>query len=180
MQPKTPAQITTSQIVIKLCRFCLPQPSSIWSLIDFCGCFACFSCQSPTSPRTCRAQFCSHSAVHDLHKLRTVLQLRPFVPHLHCVCIIAVFILINFAAWPRSSSCRGQWLLVCKRAWRHVPTWVLCLQTYRYSAVGIPTRYGLDGPGIESRWGLYFPHPCRPGLGPTQSPIQWVPGLSWG
>jgi hypothetical protein len=26
----------------------------------------------------------------------------------------------------------------------------------RNSAVGIATRYGLEGPGIESRWGEYF------------------------
>ena len=48
------------------------------------------------------------------------------------------------------------------------------------SAVGIATRYGLDGPGIESRWGRDFPHPSRPAMGPTQSPTQWVPGLSRG
>jgi hypothetical protein len=47
----------------------------------------------------------------------------------------------------------------------------------RDSSVGIATRYGLDGPGIESRWGRDFPHPSRPALGPTQPPIQWVPGL---
>ena len=41
-------------------------------------------------------------------------------------------------------------------------------------AAGIATRYGLDGPGIESRWKRDFPHPSRPGLGPTQPPIQWV------
>ena len=39
---------------------------------------------------------------------------------------------------------------------------------------GIATRYGLDGPVIESRWGggRDFPHPSRPALGPTQPPIQ--------
>jgi hypothetical protein len=43
---------------------------------------------------------------------------------------------------------------------------------------GIATRYGLHGPGIESRWGIDFSCPSRPVLGPTQPPIQWVPGLS--
>ena len=47
----------------------------------------------------------------------------------------------------------------------------------RDSSVGIATRYGLDGPGIESRWGRDFPHRSRPALGPTQPPVQWVPGL---
>jgi len=47
------------------------------------------------------------------------------------------------------------------------------------SAVGIATGYGLDGPGIESRWGGDFPHLSRPVLGSTQPPVQWVPGLSW-
>jgi hypothetical protein len=40
------------------------------------------------------------------------------------------------------------------------------------SSVGIGTDYGLDGPGIESRWGRDFPHLSRPALGPTQPPLQ--------
>jgi hypothetical protein len=47
----------------------------------------------------------------------------------------------------------------------------------RDSAVGITTGNGLDGPGIESRWGRDFPHQSRPTLGPTQLYIQWAPGL---
>jgi hypothetical protein len=50
----------------------------------------------------------------------------------------------------------------------------------RVSAVGIASRYGLDGPGIESRWGRNFPHPSRLALGPTQPTTQWVPDLFTG
>jgi hypothetical protein len=36
----------------------------------------------------------------------------------------------------------------------------------RYSSVCIATRYRLDGPGIESRWGRHFQHPSRQARGP--------------
>jgi hypothetical protein len=41
----------------------------------------------------------------------------------------------------------------------------------RDNVVGIASRYGLDGKGIETRWGRDFLHP------PTQNPIQWIPRL---
>ena len=56
----------------------------------------------------------------------------------------------------------------------------MCVYKGRDHAVGKATRYGLDGPGIESRWGGDFPHSSRLAMGPTQPPIQWVPGLSPG
>ena len=47
----------------------------------------------------------------------------------------------------------------------------------RDSSVGTAARNGLASPGIKSRWGGDYLHPSRPGLGPTQLPMQWVPGL---
>jgi hypothetical protein len=48
------------------------------------------------------------------------------------------------------------------------------------SSFGIATGYGLNGSGMESRWGRDFPHLFRPALGSTQPPVQCVPGLSRG
>ena len=45
---------------------------------------------------------------------------------------------------------------------------------------GMAIRYGIDVPGIESRWRQKFLHLSRPALGSTQPSIQWVPGLFHG
>jgi len=47
------------------------------------------------------------------------------------------------------------------------------------SSVGIATNYGLEGPGSNPGGDEIF-RPSRPTLGPTQPPVQWVPGLSRG
>ena len=56
----------------------------------------------------------------------------------------------------------------------------VCVNNGSGSVVGTATAYGLDSPGIESRWGGDFPHLSRPALRHTQPPAQWVPGLSLG
>jgi hypothetical protein len=51
----------------------------------------------------------------------------------------------------------------------------------RDSAVGIATGYGLDERGVGVRIpgggkNFHLSMSCIPALGPTQPPIQWVPG----
>ena len=45
------------------------------------------------------------------------------------------------------------------------------------SSVGIATDYGLDGPASNPGGDEIF-RPFGPALGPTQTPVEWVPGLS--
>ena len=44
----------------------------------------------------------------------------------------------------------------------------------RDSSVGIATRYGLGGQGIESRWGARFSAPVQ--TGPEAHPASWRKG----
>ena len=43
------------------------------------------------------------------------------------------------------------------------------------SSVGIATRYGLDGPGIESRWGGEIFLPVQTGIGAHPASCKGVP-----
>ena len=47
------------------------------------------------------------------------------------------------------------------------------------SSVDTATHYGLDDPGSNLGGDEIF-RLSRSALGPIQSPVQWVPGLSWG
>jgi len=47
------------------------------------------------------------------------------------------------------------------------------------STVGKATDYGLDGLGSNPGGDEIF-RPSRPALVPTQPPVKWVPGFSWG
>jgi hypothetical protein len=48
------------------------------------------------------------------------------------------------------------------------------MEESRDSSVGIVTRYGLDGPGIESRWGTRFSSPFQ--TGPGAHPASYTMG----
>ena len=85
--------------------------------------------------------------------------------------------LFPFAIW-RSTLCVRRFSGFEDIEW--IFSFLLIVDMGRDSSVGIATGYGLDGRDIESRWRRDFPHLSRPALGPTQPPIQWVPGHSRG
>jgi len=62
----------------------------------------------------------------------------------------------------------------------------MCVCLYIYmsvcgpdSSVCIATDYRMEGPGSNPSGDEIF-RPSGPALGPTQAPVQWVPGLSRG
>jgi hypothetical protein len=95
--------------------------------------------------------FCQLECIHSLTRER--------VYHL-----FVLILSVNLRLWPPPPQTLGCiWL-----------TYFIFVRRSRDSSVGMATHYGLDGPGIESRWGRDFLHLPRPALWPTQSPLQWV------
>ena len=66
----------------------------------------------------------------------------------------------------------------CLNQLRHrVPHFKINMNELKYPrhTVGIATRYGLDGPGIESRWGARFSAPVQTGHG--THPASYTMGI---
>ena len=93
----------------------------------------------------------------------------------NCFCgRIVKLLLVNwnqeFTPW------QGIGILHVHNGLRAVPSVVSDVYSPSGSSVGIATSYGLDGPGIESRWGRDFSHQSTPALGPTHNGYWVFPG----
>jgi len=69
-------------------------------------------------------------------------------------------------------------VLILSRTSAALETAVVIISVYdvlRARDSGRATCYGLDRPGIDSRWWPDILNSSRLDLGPTQPPMQWVP-----
>ena len=74
------------------------------------------------------------------------------------------------------------WLRHCatsRKVAGSIPDGVIVSSVGSGISVGIASDYRLDGPGSYPGGDEIF-RPSRPTLGPTQTPVNWVPGLSRG
>jgi len=77
--------------------------------------------------------------------------------------------------------CRTPACIHLRLAAGYKPVFIYALLV-QFMWAGIATGYGLDGPGIESRWWRNFPHLSRPALGPPTHPStrRVFPGVKSG
>jgi hypothetical protein len=94
--------------------------------------------------------------------------------HLYCLMFMGIIVikgLLCRSQWARGLKCRSTAARIL-RSWVRIPpgAWIFacclcCVLSGRSgpgSSVGIATGHGLNGPGIESRWGRDFSHTSRP------------------
>jgi hypothetical protein len=93
---------------------------------------------------------------------------------------LSQFIAVSFPAISKEGEL---YLLSLLQLFRMQPDENILLRTLcpdRDSVVRVATRYGLEGPGIESGWQGDLPQFSRPALASAQLPVQWVPYLFTG
>jgi len=90
-------------------------------------------------------------------------------------CGLAVVVWYPYAGFSYMMSCTN--IVIQSKCTHQIISQYDCLCCGAGSSVGIATEIRTGQSGIESRWDEIF-CPSRPALGPTQSPVQWVPGLS--
>ena len=83
------------------------------------------------------------------------------------MCSVFVFVVCCLCDWPS-----GCWL--GGHISKQQQNWIIIIIVDRDSSVGIATRYGLDGPVIESRWGARFSAPVQ--TGPGAHPASYTMG----
>ena len=142
-------------LTIKLTLVCSCFILIVLARSSFCGCDmlrnnnVVISFKNCRSHRPCKLKFCHCSIWLFIHKFPPLCDSTlnsSFARHQISACVLALLLV-------------SHWNLPCYSSF-----FVLCVG--RDSSVGTATRYGLDGTGIEYRWGRGFPHrPDRP----------WVP-----
>jgi len=70
------------------------------------------------------------------------------------------------------------WSILCLPYFRIIIIIIIIISSSSSSSSS-STDYGLDGPGSNPGGDEIF-RQSKPALGPTQPPVKWVPGLSWG